>query len=236
VFHLPGNSACRISKRPRECCGESHKLEFGDNDGSGTVNVLNRRHHSHKCNDNFTGVRESRPWLISEYQQKLFSQYPLFFRSVRYPKAYPSNLAFFGIQCGLGWYPLINAAAAEIERELYGMWCEQALAPEGMAAMDRELRADAATAREIYPAIPYCSGVAERSGKLQISMENGFLCLHQTWLRIRESTTQAEVRAQTACERCGAQGLFREFWMHVYCNCCIAHTPGENPFVVGGSE
>jgi hypothetical protein len=78
---------------------------------------------------------ELRPALATDKQQQLFSRYPLFFRAVRYPEAYPSNLAFFGIQCGLGWYPLIEAAAQEIEAELRSMWCDQAPSIENMASL-----------------------------------------------------------------------------------------------------
>jgi hypothetical protein len=86
-------------------------------------------------------IDESRPWLANEEQQKLFARYPLFFRAVRYPEAYPSNLAFFGIQCGIGWYPIIEAAVHEIEAELRTMWCEQAHSVERMG-VDRPRPAD----------------------------------------------------------------------------------------------
>lgn len=85
---------------------------------------------------------ELRPGLATDKQQQLFSGYPLFFRSVRFPEAYPSNLAFFGILCGFAWYELIEAVAQDIEAELRSMWCEQAHSIENMATMDRRLLKD----------------------------------------------------------------------------------------------
>lgn len=51
-------------------------------------------------------------------QRRLLSKYPLLFRAARYPENYPSNLGYWGIECGPGWYLLLDRAADEIEREL----------------------------------------------------------------------------------------------------------------------
>jgi hypothetical protein len=194
------------------------------------VNAHPTRGHTKVLNDSLTD-QESRPWLAGEKQQQLFSRYPLFFRSVHYPKAYPSNLAFLGIQCGFGWYSIIETAAREIEQELHMMWCEQARSPEYLASMDYQLRAGTSLDVYVYPVIPFCSDIRVVAGQLQVSMVSGYLCDGQAWLRIRESITKAEVRTRAACERCGEPGVFREmYWEHVYCNDCVAPKPAVDPF------
>ncbi|CAE6807637.1 hypothetical protein [Paraburkholderia domus] len=176
-------------------------------------------------------VNESRPWLANEEQQKLFSRYPLFFRAVSYPDAYPSNLAFFGIQCGVGWYPVIEAAAQEIEAELRTMWCEQAHSVERMASIDHGLLMEMSS---VYPVIPLCSDIRETAGRLKISLLEGHLCDDEVWLRIRQSGEKAIHLAGSVCERCGRPGNLREiYWHHVYCDECTApvhlegHTQSE---------
>lgn len=170
-------------------------------------------------NDPHVAVKESRPWLAIEQQQKLFSRYPLFFRSVRYPEAYPSNLAFFGIQCGLGWYPIIEAAAQEIEAELRSMWCEQAPSIENMASLDYQLLMDESA---VFPVIPFCVDIRETEGRLQIPLLTGYLCDEEVWPRIVESAQKAMRMARGVCERCGKPGKLREiYWHHVYCDDCL---------------
>jgi hypothetical protein len=166
-------------------------------------------------------AEEIRPWLAIEQQRRLLSSYPLFFRAVRYPGAYPSNIANFGIRCGFGWYPIIDAAAREIEHELYTMWCAQAQAPEYLAFMDSHLLLETDTNDEMYPVIPFCSDIRETEGRLSISLVSGYLCSSEAWLRIRESVKRAEHRARSVCECCGKPGVLRRtYWHHVYCEQC----------------
>jgi hypothetical protein len=187
-------------------------------DGCGRAEALNDAH---------VVVKESRPWLAIEQQRKLFSRYPLFFRSVRYPQAYPSNLAFFGIQCGLGWYPLIEAAAQEIEAELRSMWCDQAPSIENMASLDYHLLRDESA---VFPVIPFCVDIRETEGKLRIPILTGYLCDEEAWSRIVESVQTAMRLARGVCERCGRPGKLREiYWHHVYCDECLAPLNFENP-------
>jgi hypothetical protein len=202
-------------------------------EGNIAVNVSSGRRRPKVLNAPDVVVKETRPWLVTEQQQKLFSSYPLFFRSARYPAAYPSNLALFGIQSGLGWYPIIEAAALEIERELHTTWCAQARTPNNIASIDYELRAEASLDVYVYPVMSFCSGIREASGQLHISMVQGYLCGPEPWHRIRESIKKAEARARTACERCGEPGRFREmYWEHVYCDDCVAPKPTANSFEV----
>jgi hypothetical protein len=170
---------------------------------------------------------ELRPALATDKQQQLFSRYPLFFRAVRYPEAYPSNLAFFGIQCGLGWYPLIEAAAQEIEAELRSMWCDQAPSIENMASLDYHLLRDESA---VFPVIPFCVDIRETEGKLRMPILTGYLCDEEAWPRIVESAQKAMRLARGVCERCGRPGTLREiYWHHVYCDECLAPLNFENP-------
>ncbi|CAE6754168.1 hypothetical protein [Paraburkholderia nemoris] len=176
--------------------------------------------------DGTNATRELRPWLAIEQQQTLFSSYPLFFRAVRYPEAYPSNLAFLGIQCGLGWYPIVEAAAQEIEAELRAMWCEQARSLEKMASIDLGLLREMSG---VYPVIPFCSDIGETGGQLKISLLDGHLCDGKVWLRIRQSVENAVHLARSVCELCGRPGELREiYWHHVYCDECTAPVHFEN--------
>ena len=164
--------------------------------------------------------QELRPWLATDKQEQLFSRYPLFFRAVRYPEVYPSNLAFFGIQCSLGWYPIVEAAAQEIEAELRTMWCEQAHSVERMASIDHGLLMEMSG---VYPVIPLCSDIKETAGQLRISLLDGHLSDDELRLRIRQSVEKAVHLARSVCERCGRPGELRErYWRHVYCDECTA--------------
>lgn len=162
--------------------------------------------------------RSARLRLNAE-QRSLISRYPLFFRATENPVAYPSNIAHFGIQCGRGWYPIIEAAAREIEHELRTMWCDQAQNPESLSMMDEVLL----SGRVAYPVLPFCTDISQVAGRLTMSLQDGYLCDIDAWGRIRKSVERAVSRARFVCESCGKPGIFREiYWRHVYCDGCIA--------------
>jgi hypothetical protein len=171
------------------------------------------------------------PWsLASTKQQTLFAKFPLFFRSVHFPGPYPSNLALLGIQCGIGWFPLIEEAAGKIEQELYAEWCRQGRLPENIASLDYEIRIDTGL-KFGYPIMSYCSEIREVAGRLEMTMVGGYLCHPHTSTRIRTIIENAGVLARTVCERCGEPGKFREgYWEHVYCDECVAPKPPPDPF------
>lgn len=157
--------------------------------------------------------------VTHDQKEKLVSQYPLFFRAVRHPEAYPSNLAHLGIQCGPGWYPIIEAAAQEIEHELRTMWFEPLQNPRSLSAMDEELL----SGRKAYPVLPFCSDISQVEGALMMDIECGHLCDMAAWRRLRKSVEQAASKSRYTCESCGKPGRFREIhWRHVYCDACIA--------------
>jgi hypothetical protein len=167
-------------------------------------------------------LRNAHPWLAIE-QRRLFSRHPLFFRSVHYPAAYPSNVALLGIRCGLGWYPVIEEAAQEIEQELNSEWCNQVRIPGNIASLDYDVRPNSPSFSSAYPIMSFCSDIYEAWGQLEISVVGGYLCHPSASQRIKESIKRAQARACTVCERCGAPGTFRgDDWQHVFCNECIA--------------
>lgn len=179
--------------------------------------------HSARLGDKVLNLQ--RPGLTAE-QSQLISRYPLFFRAARNPEAYPSNLANFGIQCGPGWYPIIEAAAREIEHELRTMWSEPFQNPESISAMDEELL----SGRKAYPLLPFCRDVSQVAGELMMDIESGHLCDMATWKRLRKSVEQAASKSRDTCESCGKPGKFREIhWRHVYCDECIHPFAFDSP-------
>ncbi|SNU81729.1 hypothetical protein PSP20601_00242 [Pandoraea sputorum] len=171
-----------------------------------------------KLVNNSVPHRSTRPMLTAE-QCRLLSRYPLLFRATQNPGAYPSNIAHFGIQCGRGWYPIIEAAAREIEYELRTMWCDQAQNPESLSTMDEGLL----SGRVAYPVLPFCTDISQVAGTLTIELQDGYLCDIDAWGRIRKAVEKAASNARYVCESCGKPGAFREvYWRHVYCDGCIA--------------
>ena len=161
--------------------------------------------------------------LAMQLQQELFSKFPLFFRSVHYPGAYPSNLALMGIRCGPGWFSIIEEAAQEIEQELKSEWCRQLHKPQNIASLDYDVRPVSPLFTSVYPVMHFCSSIREVSGQLEIFVVEGYLCHPATSRRIDGIIKRAQSHARTVCECCGAPGKFREgHWQHVYCDECIA--------------
>ncbi len=137
------------------------------------------------------------------------------------------NLGRLGIECGSGWYPIIETAAREIEDELCTMWRAQSQNPESLAAMDEAL-----LSRKffVYPALPFCADIRSVSGALLIEVTQGFLCDIDAWGPIHESLQRAVAKAGCTCESCGKPGRFRKsYWQHVYCDECAAPFDIESP-------
>lgn len=179
--------------------------------------MVHNAHPGEKLLNDSSAHKSKRPKLTAE-QSRLISRYPLFFRAVKSPEAYPSNLANFGIQCGRGWYPIIETAAREIEHELRSMWCDQSQNPENLSAMDKALL----SGRPTYPALPFCTDIRSVSGELVMELTQGYLCDIDAWGPIHKSLEKAVSKARYACERCGKPGKFRKiYWRHVYCDGCI---------------
>ncbi|RQV65884.1 hypothetical protein DF018_22145 [Burkholderia cenocepacia] len=138
---------------------------------------------------------------------------------MHHPESYLANISHFGIQCGVGWYPIIEALARDIEVELRTIWREQIQFPERLAELDKALLTGRAAS---YPTLPICTNIAQVSGKLEIALLPGCLCPADVWARIRAYVEVAEASARRICESCGKLGKFREvYWHRVYCDECI---------------
>ncbi|MBU9552882.1 hypothetical protein [Burkholderia multivorans] len=160
-----------------------------------------------------------RLWMANMKQRELFSSFPLFFRAVHHPESYLANISHFGIQCGVGWYPIIEALARDIEAELRTLWREQLQFPEQIAQMDRALLHGRAT----YPALPLCTDVTQVGGELTVVLLSGQLCPPDVESRIRARVQIAVSGAWHVCESCGKPGELRKgYWHRVYCDKCIA--------------
>jgi len=159
-----------------------------------------------------------RLWMANSSQRELFSRFPLFFRAVHHPESYLANISHFGIQCGVGWYPIIEALARDIEVELRTLWREQLQFPEQIAQMDRALL----NGRAAYPTLPLCTDITQVGGELEVVLLNGQLCPPDVESRIRAQVQIAVTGAQHVCESCGKPGELRTgYWYRVYCNGCI---------------
>jgi hypothetical protein len=179
---------------------------------------------SEALTDAWSNDRDAHALLAVQLQRELFSKFPLFFRSVQYPVAYPSNLALMGIRCGPGWFSVVDEAARDIEQELDEEWCRQLNMPHNIASLDYEMRWPISPRyTSAYPVMHFCSDIREASGQLEILVVGGYLCNPAVSRRIDEVIQKAQMNARTICECCGAPGTFRQGqWQHVYCEECIA--------------
>ncbi|AOJ49850.1 hypothetical protein A8H32_09075 [Burkholderia thailandensis] len=161
-------------------------------------------------------------------QQRLASSYPLFFRAMNCPEAYPSNIALHGIQCGAGWYSVIDELADEIEREIQALWAKQARLPALLVSLEQALREQSLLeAYNPYPVLPLCRSIQTTNGLLDIRLIFGFFFDMSSHHRIRDAVEKAELRARTVCECCGSAGTFRTYWSRVYCDGCIGEEPAS---------
>jgi hypothetical protein len=162
-------------------------------------------------------------------QRILLKKYPRFFRAVASPTIYQCPLAHWGIECGKGWYPLVEEAAAKIEAELKKL-LDDFCSGHHLSWIDRRLQnidgnsilndVDADDGEE--PLIPFCTEVKEKAGTLCILVRSGHMCDGETWVRIRNVIKNAERKSETTCERCGLPGMTRNFWDRVYCESCAS--------------
>ena len=165
-----------------------------------------------------------------ELQSRLFEKYPLFFRAARFPRTYPSNFGYWGLQCGPGWFPVVEGAAMTIEAELNKLLLRMS-ENSTLGAIECSLkrarighRCDEALIvdEDIHFLIPYCSDVYQDNGALRITLVNGYLCDGATWQGIRAAVDRATMQASHLCERCGKPGRYRVgYWCRVYCDECV---------------
>jgi putative intracellular protease/amidase len=160
---------------------------------------------------------------VSAEQSELFSRYPLFFRAVAAADAHPSNIGNFGIQCGPGWYQLIEEAAKRIEHELRQIWSSQVANWQNIAAIEHALLMEQADS--VYPVLPVCTDIQQVNGALVIVVVPGFVCDYDSaqWPRLVDIVQKIREESNSVCESCGNAGKMRKtYWHHVYCDSCIA--------------
>jgi hypothetical protein len=130
-------------------------------------------------------------------ESTLFNKYPLIFRAAISPRRYPSlPIAHWGIECGQGWYPIIEDLAAWLENEALAL-----------------------KARKKRP--PVMSQVKEKFGVITIYI-NGFPSM-RFFEELYPRLEAAYAKSKTVCEICGEPGTFRgDGWMRMRCDKCEA--------------
>lgn len=161
-------------------------------------------------------------------QQILLEKYPLFFRAAQFPETYPSNLAYWGVQCGPGWYPAIDKAAAIIESALVAL-SQRISNRRTLLNVERILR-DKQPGHEregvvvdegVEFLLPFCSEISKDRENLRVVIVDGYLCDGETWQVIRHAVDVAKEEASQLCERCGLPGQYQQgYWQRVYCTQC----------------
>ncbi|KAA1013176.1 hypothetical protein FVF58_10445 [Paraburkholderia panacisoli] len=165
-----------------------------------------------------------RPWLANVEQKQLLSRYPIFFRAVDHPEAYPSNIAHFGIQCGFGWYGIIEEMAREVESELRTMWEELIEFPLSLSLMDGLLLQGLCE----YPVVPVCTDISQFAGEMIVDVMDGQVCGLANKERIQETIEKAKSKSRVTCESCGKPGKYRKvYFRHVLCDECMAPSRDE---------
>lgn len=137
-----------------------------------------------------------------ELQAKLFHRYPNFFRkprNFRHPNVDIESagpLDFWGIQCGDGWYDLIDRLAKQCEQYIH------LLVSQGIP-MARWPRA---------------SQIKEKFGKLRLHAEN----LREVQEALVGAIREAESASSSICETCGQPGMLRKSgYLRVICDACL---------------
>lgn len=126
---------------------------------------------------------------------RLIKSYPLIFRAAGNLQHYPhSPIANYGIECGQGWYPIIEDMASWLEGE-------------------------AATLKSAGKTPPVIVQVKEKFGTLTIHV-NGFPT-DRFLSELRPRLDAASERSKTVCELCGAPGSLRkDGHMRTRCDKC----------------
>ncbi|WP_043283871.1 hypothetical protein [Paraburkholderia oxyphila] len=160
---------------------------------------------------------QPRVWTLTYRQNEVLAKYPLFFRAVHFPWSYPANISHFGILCGGGWYPIIEALARDVECELRALLYDQLQLPDKVAALEGAL----ATGRVTFPILPICTDISQVGGELKVELLLGSMCPADIAERIRSYIDIAEASSRYICESCGRPGKYREaYWRRVYCDDC----------------
>ena len=174
---------------------------------------------------------------VSEAERALLLKYPLLYRAIQEPEAYQTVLGHWGLQCGAGWYAIIDAASAKIEivlREiLAGFDVRQHLTHIERKLQDLRsspsLDDDGDWEDDAKPLLPICVQIKEKLGSLCFYMQSGLLGGDADWECISAAIEEAEHQARTTCEGCGQPGSFRlKGWLRVTCDACEKKRKKDN--------
>ena len=140
-----------------------------------------------------------------ELQADLYRKYPLFFRRPRRIAESKYPLDHWGLECGSGWYLLLDDVASHFE--LY--------------IADLEARGVRKAAW------PRPKQIKEKFGTLHVYLRNS----RDLPDYLRDAVNRAEHASATTCECCGQLGSLRTMGgVHVYCDACEATKDTELPY------
>lgn len=161
-------------------------------------------------------------------QLTMLEKYPLLFRAARFPETYPCSLGYWGVQCGPGWYPAIERAAAVIEQQLLRL-SQRISDLQTLLNVERLLREKRPGHEEggvlvdqgVEFLLPFCSQITRDREGLRIVITNGYLSDDEARRIIQHAAKLAVREAIQLCERCGQPGQYQEgYWEGVYCDEC----------------
>lgn len=161
-------------------------------------------------------------------QLTLLERYPLIFRAARFPETYPSPLGYWGVQCGPGWYPAIERAAAVMEEQLLRL-SHRLSDREKLLSVERHWREKQPGHQEggivlDQPGdflLPFCSQITRDPGGLRIVIIHGYMSDDEARRIIQQAAQLAVREAIQSCERCGRPGQYQEeYWEGIYCDEC----------------
>jgi len=188
-------------------------------------------------------MRKGHTKLLAEHQNQpslnpdynlglLLARCPILFRAIRFPEIYKCELAFWGIECEIGWLKVLERAATAIEAELEYLISRIRLEIQaGDPSRETPVQDLVLLGKSFFelkesgnsPLIPFCTGVKEVDSGLQIGMVCGELCDAQTWIRIRKIIVDCTEVSKTVCVRCGNPGTFRLYYSRrIYCDRCAS--------------
>ena len=161
-------------------------------------------------------------------QLTMLERYPLLFRAARFPETYPCPLGYWGVQCGPGWYPAIEKAAALIEQQLVRL-SQRISDRQTLLNVERRLRekrpgheaGGVVLDQAVEFLLPFCSQITRDSEGLRIVIIRGYLSDDEAGGIIQNAVTVAVKEAVQFCERCGQPGQYQDGHLEgVYCDEC----------------
>ncbi|MRR56618.1 MAG: hypothetical protein EG824_00145 [Deltaproteobacteria bacterium] len=150
-----------------------------------------------------------------ELQSSLFQSYPNFFRRPRRVHGNNVNmelvgpLDYWGIECGDGWYPLVDGLSRQFEAHISQLILQK-------------------VSKRYWPR---AQQIKEKFGGLAISIRRAKPLPEE----LMQAMAQAEAASWTICEACGQPGILRrEGYLSVLCDVCFALPAQDDGFDFAG--